>query len=58
MKLEEQKMAPLANKAMFPESCANAYNFFHKEKWLSWKYNEIIGFSNLYIMGLQLRGDA
>jgi hypothetical protein len=57
MDAEEQKVAPIENKEKFPVSYTSAYNYFHKEKWYSWKYNEIVGYLNLYIMGSQFRGD-
>lgn len=55
---EEQKFAPNENKEKFPSSYNSAYNHFHKELWYAWKYNEIVGYLNLYIMGSQLRGDV
>jgi len=57
METEEQKFAPIQNKERFPVSYENAYNYFHKERWYSWRYNEIVGYINLYIMGSQFRGD-
>ena len=57
MAAEEQKFAPIENKEQFPGSYAFAYHYFHKEKWYSWRYNEIVGYLNLYIMGSQFRGD-
>lgn len=30
---------------------------FHRFSWYAWKYNEIIGYLNLYIFGSQLRMD-
>lgn len=58
MGAEEQKLAPLENKEQFPVSYNSAYNYFHQEKWYSWKYNEIVGYLNLYIFGSQFRGDV
>jgi len=43
MKKEEQKWASPDN--------------FHRFSWYAWKYNEIIGYLNLYIFGSQLRID-
>lgn len=31
---------------------------FHQFKWYPWKYNEIIGYLNLHIMGSQFRSDV
>jgi hypothetical protein len=43
MKKEEQKWASPDN--------------FQRFKWYAWKYNDIIGYLNLYIMGTQFRSD-
>ena len=43
MKIEEQKFASSDN--------------FNTYRWYSWKYNEIIGYLNLYIFGSQFRSD-
>jgi len=32
-------------------------NYFHNSKWYPWRYNEVIGWLCLYIMGTQLRGE-
>ncbi len=58
MDVEEQKLVPLENKEKFPVFYTSVYNYFHKEKWYSWKYNEIIGYLNVYILGSQFRGDV
>lgn len=58
MKQEEEKIANPAYKDVAPESYQNAYRFFHKSLWYGWRYNEVIGYLNLYIMGSQFRGDS
>ena len=57
MDAEEQKTAPIGNKEQFPISYKSAYNFFHREKWYPWKFNKVVGYLNLYILGSQFRGE-
>jgi hypothetical protein len=47
MTAEEQKVAPVENKEKVLDSYNSSYYYFHKEKWYSWKYNEIVGFGFL-----------
>lgn len=40
-----------------PSSYQNMINYFNDTIWYPWKYNEIIGWIYLYVMGTQLRGE-
>lgn len=34
-----------------------AEHYFDRERWYPWRYNEIIGWIRLYILGPQIRGE-
>jgi hypothetical protein len=40
-----------------PISYQNMINHFHESVWYPWKFNEVIGWLCLYIMGSQVRGE-
>lgn len=54
---ELKKVADPQIKATAPESYKSAENYFHRELWYPWRYNEVIGYLNLFIMGTQFRAD-
>ena len=55
--LEKEKLAKPENKLIAPESYKSAEAFFERELWYPWRYNEIIGYLDLFIMGTQFRAD-
>lgn len=57
MQLEEAKIIESVPKELYPESHQSILNNFHTSLWYPWKYNEIIGYLNLYIMGGQFRAN-
>jgi len=57
MKIIEKKYTVDEYKEMAPESYHNMINYFNSSIWYSWKYNEIIGWICLKVMGSQIRGD-
>lgn len=54
----EQKINEEIPKDKFPDSNASMLYHFHSNIWYPWKYNEIVGYLNLYIMGTQFRADV
>ena len=57
MQIEESKIKEAVPSTLYPESAQAILNNFHASIWYPWKYNEIIGYLNLYIMGSQFRAD-
>ncbi len=57
MQAQEAKITKTVNKDLYPESFKALYNGFHAAIWYGWKYNEIVGYLNLYILGSQFRAD-
>ena len=57
MEKERDKAADPEIKDIAPESYKNAKDYFDRHLWYGWRYNEIIGSLNLYIMGSQFRAD-
>jgi hypothetical protein len=54
---EKDAFAKPENKLIAPESYKSMENYFHMELWYPWRYNEVIGYLNLFIMGNQFRAD-
>lgn len=40
-----------------PDSYANSVASFDKERWYSWRFNEVVGWLRLYRYGSQIRGE-
>lgn len=57
MELLEKEWVKDEYKDYAPESYQGIYNYFHQSIWYSWRYNEIVGWISLYILGSQIRGD-
>lgn len=57
MKVKEEGFEIDEYKLTAPESYRNLLNHFHRVIWYPWKYNEIIGWVCLYILGNQIRAD-
>ena len=58
MELQELKIIESIPKQLYPQSHQAILNNFHVSQWYTWKYNEIIGYLNLYILGGQFRADV
>ncbi|MEO7215536.1 hypothetical protein [Mucilaginibacter sp.] len=46
---EKIKVAKPENKLIAPESFRSAEAYFDREMWYPWRYNEIVGYLDLYI---------
>ena len=57
MKIKEKEFTVEEYKETAPISYQNILNHFHHTICYPWKYNEVIGWICLYIMGTQIRGD-
>lgn len=57
MKAKEKEFTIEEYKDSAPISYQNMIDHFHRDIWYPWKYNEVIGWICLYIMGTQIRGD-
>jgi hypothetical protein len=57
MKANEAEFTVEEYKESAPKSYQNLINIFHRAIGYPWKYNEVIGWICLYIMGNQIRGD-
>lgn len=58
MEKERNKFILIEDKEESPISYQNGIVLFQDEKWYPWKYNERIGYLNLFIFGTQLRADT
>ena len=57
MKSKEREFTHDEWKEVAPESYQNSINYFDRTIWYPWRYNEIIGWIRLYVMGNQIRGE-
>lgn len=57
MKDAEEKMVKEINHFNSKSHEERMRNHFHSDKWYPWRYNEVIGWLCLYIMGSQFRGE-
>jgi hypothetical protein len=57
MQAQEAEMNKATDKDLYPETFQSIHNYFHSAIWYAWKYNEIVGYLNLYILGSQFRAD-
>ena len=57
MKSKENQYTIEEYRETAPDSYQNMINYFHSTIWYPWKYNEIIGWLCLYILGTQFRGE-
>ena len=57
MKKRESEFDNHEIKETAPISYQNLKNHFHKTIWYPWRYNEVIGWVCLYILGNQIRAD-
>jgi len=57
MQTQEAEITQATDRDLYPETFQAIYNNFHSEIWYPWKYNEIVGYLNLYILGSQFRAD-
>lgn len=55
---KQRYLEPLERtKSVAPESYANAGNWFDRELWYPWRYNDVIGWLRLYRLGSQIRAE-
>lgn len=57
MKAQESNINMMVPKETSPESNQAMLDNFHNSIWYAWKYNEIVGYLNLFIFGTQFRVD-
>lgn len=55
---KQKYLEPLERiKSVASESYANAGDWFDREHWYPWRYNDVIGWLRLYRLGSQIRGE-
>lgn len=57
MEIKESEYGVEEFKEVAPISYQNRINYFHRDVWYPWRFNEIVGWICLYIMGNQIRGE-